>query len=89
MVEHLGSHESFVDAGSVRPGPTYADWLWLSGYRWTGAIVCGEGDPIPDDTYTPRSLLGRYLHWCFDYICASVPEGIVVVMPRCPESTYD
>lgn len=70
--------ESVQEGGPAIAGPSYADWLWLAGYRWNGGIVRGPGEPIPDDTYTPRSLLGEYLHWCFTHISENVPEGVVV-----------
>lgn len=70
---------SVTNSGPSRAGPSYSEWLWLSGYRWRdNAIVCGDGDAIPDDTYTPRALLGHYLRWCFDHINESAPVGIAV-----------
>ncbi|ETS74989.1 hypothetical protein PFICI_13473 [Pestalotiopsis fici W106-1] len=80
----------FVDssvqgAGPTRSGPSYAEWLWLSGYRWKDGIVRGDGDPIPDDTFTSRALLGHYLRWCFDHIRDSAPVGITV-QEHCTEA---
>lgn len=69
---------SVRNSGPGRAGPSYSEWLWLSGYRWRDGIVRGDGDPIPDDTYTPRALLGHYLRWCFDHIRGSAPVGITV-----------
>ncbi|KAH8755732.1 FAD-NAD(P)-binding-domain-containing protein [Diaporthe sp. PMI_573] len=76
---------SVRDSGPTRTGPSYSDWLRLSGYRWKDGIVCGDGDPIPDDTYTPRALLGHYLQWCFDHIRYSAPVGITT-LEHCTEA---
>ncbi|KAI0138795.1 FAD-NAD(P)-binding-domain-containing protein [Pestalotiopsis sp. NC0098] len=87
--EHLLTNTStaqitvFVDSsvensGPTRSGPSYSEWLWLAGYRWRDGIVQGDGDPIPDDTYTSRALLGSYLRWCFDHIRESAPVDVVV-----------
>jgi hypothetical protein len=80
----------FVDSsvkgsGPIRSGPSYAEWLWLSGYRWKDGIVHGDGDPIPDDTFTSRALLGHYLRWCFDHIRDSAPVAITV-QEHCTEA---
>ncbi|KAI0964801.1 FAD-NAD(P)-binding-domain-containing protein [Xylaria arbuscula] len=69
---------SVKDSGPPRPGPSFSEWLWLSGYRWRNGIVRGDGDPIPPDTYTSRALLGHYLRWCFNHIRKNAPVGIIV-----------
>ncbi|KAI1300929.1 FAD-NAD(P)-binding-domain-containing protein [Xylaria venustula] len=69
---------SVKDTGPPRPGPSFSEWLWLSGYRWRNGIVHGDGDPIPPDTFASRALLGHYLRWCFDHIRRNAPVNIVV-----------
>jgi uncharacterized NAD(P)/FAD-binding protein YdhS len=68
------------DPNSPPTGPSFTDWARAAGYRRVKRdyLLTKEGEPISDDDYLPRSLLGLYLRDAFQNILARMPPNVSV-----------
>lgn len=68
------------DPNSPPTGPSFTDWARAAGYRRVKNeyLLTKEGEPISEDDYLPRSLLGLYLRNAFQNILARMPSNVSV-----------
>ncbi|KVO62164.1 FAD/NAD(P)-binding protein [Burkholderia stagnalis] len=76
--------ESVTDAGPVLPGPSFLEWALDRGYKKLDGryIVSDEGEPVDENTYLPRAVLGEYLTWVYDRLIDSLPDYVNVINHR-------
>jgi uncharacterized NAD(P)/FAD-binding protein YdhS len=69
--------------GPLVEGPDLASWARAHGYRRIGSRflplgMVEEGEPIDDNDYVPRCLLGKYLAWVCDVLVREAPSGLSI-----------
>jgi uncharacterized NAD(P)/FAD-binding protein YdhS len=69
--------------GMPNPGPSLAEWARMAGIRRFRSRYFqigddGFGEPIDDNDYVPRAMLGDYLSWVHDEIVRRAGEGTQV-----------
>lgn len=76
--------ESVTDAGPVLLGPSALDWALERGYKKIDNrfVVADCGEPVDENTYLPRALLGEYLTWVYDKLIGDLPHYVNVVNHR-------
>lgn len=75
--------------GPITKGPTLFEWCEANQYcfdEFKSEISQGVGNIITRDTYVPRSLLGKYLEWCYEEIVANKRSNIEIVEHHCRAS---
>lgn len=82
----------FADAsvamdGPLIEGPDLASWARAQGYRRIGSRflrlgAVEAGEPIDDNDYVPRRLLGEYLAWVCDGLVRSAPPCLSIRFHR-------
>jgi uncharacterized NAD(P)/FAD-binding protein YdhS len=68
-----------INAGHL--GPSFTEWARAEGYRSgpDGYHLGTDGDAVTDDAYLPRSMLGRYLNWCYEGTLRALPSAVRVL----------
>lgn len=76
--------ESVTNSGPVLPGPSLLEWAIDRGYKKLDGrfIVSDEGEPVDENTYLPRSVLGEYLTWVYDRLLDELPDYVNVINHR-------
>lgn len=76
--------ESVTDSGPVLPGPSFLEWALDRGYKKLDGryVVSDEGEPVDENMYLPRAVLGEYLTWVYDRLLDSLPDYVNVINHR-------
>jgi uncharacterized NAD(P)/FAD-binding protein YdhS len=79
--------EDVVRHAPVCATPTLTEWARQQGYRRVGEeyyriASTGAGAEIGERDYLPRRLLGEYLIWAWQQLCACLPPGTQLVHHR-------
>jgi len=76
--------ESVVDSGPVLPGLSFLEWAHERGYKKLGSrfVISDEGEPVEENTYLPRAVLGEYLTWVYDQLLEDMPDYVNVINHR-------
>jgi homoserine O-succinyltransferase len=63
-----------------RFGRGFYEWVKEKGYRWLGfeCWVSTVGTPIGPHDFLPRRLMGEYLEWFYQVLCAEAPANITI-----------
>jgi len=58
-----------------RLGKGFYEWATDMGYRWQGTAcrVSDQGEAVGPHDFLPRRLMGEYLEWFYQVLCAEVP----------------
>lgn len=81
----LFTDASVQNAGPLVSGPTLQEWANSAGYRRVdGRFVRtrSDGDPIQENDYLPRALLGEYLTFVYDRVSTSLPHNLRLIHHR-------
>ncbi|WP_038489137.1 FAD/NAD(P)-binding protein [Janthinobacterium agaricidamnosum] len=72
--------KSVIGGGPLLPGLSFLEWLTLKGYRMVNGKACiaDVGEPITENAYLSRSLLGVYLTWTYDRILETLPDNVTI-----------
>jgi len=63
-----------------RLGKGFYEWATEKGYRWHGdeCRISNEGQAVGPDDFLPRRLMGEYLQWFYDVLCAEAPPNLAI-----------
>ncbi|MGA3220123.1 MAG: homoserine O-succinyltransferase [Acidimicrobiales bacterium] len=64
----------------VRLGRGFYEWVQDRGYRWQGVEcwISTVGTPVGPHDFLPRRLMGEYLRWFYQVLCAEAPANITI-----------
>lgn len=78
-----GQHSMYPfpeEVGPARLGMGFYEWAAERGYRWQG-LDCRpgpEGVPVSPHDFLPRRVMGEYLEWFYQVLCAEAPAHLRV-----------
>jgi homoserine O-succinyltransferase len=64
----------------ARLGRGFYEWVKEKGYRWQGVEcrISTAGTPVGPHDFLPRRLMGEYLEWFYQVLCAEAPVNITI-----------
>ena len=67
-----------LDDGQLGRG--FYEWVQDKGYRWQGVEcrISTVGTPVSPHDFLPRRLMGEYLQWFYQVLCAEAPANIAI-----------
>ncbi|MGF6873442.1 FAD/NAD(P)-binding protein [Paraburkholderia sp. MM5477-R1] len=76
--------ESVMDSGPILPGPSLLEWVLEQGYKKLDGryVISDVGEPIDENTYLPRAVMGKYLTWVYDKLIEGLPDYVTVFNHR-------
>ena len=81
-----GQHSLYpfpAEEGEGRHGLGFYEWACARGYHWEG-LECKAGEPGPDSRpitpydFLPRRVMGEYLEWFYEVLCAEAPPNLEI-----------
>jgi hypothetical protein len=76
--------DSVTDSGPVLSGSSLLEWALEQGYKKLDGryVISDVGEPIDENTYLPRAVMGKYLTWVYDRLIEGLPDYVTVFNHR-------
>ncbi len=67
-----------------RLGRGFYEWVKDKGYHWQGVecAISTEGTPVGPHDFLPRRIMGEYLEWFYQVLCAEAPGNIAIKLHK-------